>query len=400
MIGLIDHFVWIAPNFTQDLDTSDRGALRRTKVVEMGVVEVKRRDERDREVSEQRLCECETPPTRRFLRCSYMEMEESSQSDESEPIMKLIYPDSCKNRRAYNRTVVYAKDAVQELRSGRLLDFVRRDNLILDIDEDFFGIELPWQKLVDAHVSSDVLKQFNSALSDLLCTYNAHDEARSNQVMQHIFKFYVAKCNFSPQKDNADQGFVFCKKDVEDLSDECFTEVVVHYWKQTPRLFCPENDAQFRTDLMSVFDTMTQLPLKQLQVIFDLGFCLQASPKTLDFNESPSVTICHGHNDPAHSFTQVHRPSADELRSSMLTMKQLLDALPPPQLVTIARSSRDGFVPRDLAPRIEQELLGHLWTQRHRLRDERRQFKLSLDEDLMRIHEPVNRSAIDPRSHA
>lgn len=56
---------------------------------------------------------------------------------------------------------------------------------------------------------------------------------------------------------------------------------------------------------------------------------------------------------------QIHVPKASEVESSTEALSTILDAIPTAdvRLVTVARSNRDGFTPRSLQPRIEEDVL-------------------------------------------
>jgi hypothetical protein len=56
----------------------------------------------------------------------------------------------------------------------------------------------------------------------------------------------------------------------------------------------------------------------------------------------------------------VHRPEPGELDRAFARLEEALRRLPPPALVTVARSVRSGFVPADLAPELERRLLALL----------------------------------------
>ena len=101
---------------------------------------------------------------------------------------------------------------------------------------------------------------------------------------------------------------------------------------------------------------------KQLQMLISTGFCLKHSPKTADvsiFKKANPIVVCVGGTGPESVDGVYFTPNLQrldrDLKSFGLTIRQV--ATDNIGLVTIARSNRDGFVPRKLQKTIENGIL-------------------------------------------
>ena len=73
------------------------------------------------------------------------------------------------------------------------------------------------------------------------------------------------------------------------------------------------------------------------------------------------LAVCHGINVPGAD-NQIYVPKESELDQTTDTLDAIFNVLPTDnvKLVTVARSNRDGFTPRHLQPKIEENVLQSL----------------------------------------
>jgi hypothetical protein len=100
----------------------------------------------------------------------------------------------------------------------------------------------------------------------------------------------------------------------------------------------------------------------KLKAYMDVGVCLNTSPATFGFIEEEDIGIilCHGVNTPNNTVNFLHVPSEREVTHRQHILKDVLhqiNAISKPKLVTLARSVRDGFTPRNLSGVMERNIL-------------------------------------------
>ena len=100
----------------------------------------------------------------------------------------------------------------------------------------------------------------------------------------------------------------------------------------------------------------------QLAELISSGFCLKTSPQTARisiFKEHNPIVVCIGQNGPDADL-EFFTPDRQRLKSDMESVGNIMGQVATADnigLVTIARSNRDGYVPRKLQPAIEEGLL-------------------------------------------
>mgnify|MGYP001796015474 CR=1 FL=1 len=100
----------------------------------------------------------------------------------------------------------------------------------------------------------------------------------------------------------------------------------------------------------------------QLAELISSGFCLKTSPQTARisiFKEHNPIVVCIGQNGP-NADLKFFTPDWQRLKSDMESVGNIMGQVATADnigLVTIARSNRDGYVPRKLQPAIEEGLL-------------------------------------------
>ena len=95
-------------------------------------------------------------------------------------------------------------------------------------------------------------------------------------------------------------------------------------------------------------------------LLLKVGFCLSFSPVTY-IDESPSsmphFQVCYGSTGSENHFITHHIPTRVEVEQQTLKLQKILSLIPKPKHVTVSRSFRDGYVPKDFFPQIERNVL-------------------------------------------
>lgn len=115
----------------------------------------------------------------------------------------------------------------------------------------------------------------------------------------------------------------------------------------------------------------------------DLGFCLETTPNTARISvdgEKNSIQVCHGLNLPDSKNSPFYTPSEQEVKKAATKLASILRHAHDVTLVTLARSNRDGYVPRKIQPFIEQELIEAV---RDMLQHKNTGMKVNYDSNLM-----------------
>ncbi|EUB61456.1 hypothetical protein EGR_03746 [Echinococcus granulosus] len=183
--------------------------------------------------------------------------------------------------------------------------------LIIDIDEDFFGVQLPASSLLQNDCDLIDLFEISNTFHSIFCPPVSMTGAEELEIdswfQQTIKSFAMAGC-FSP------------------------TVCLDMYYNSSLPICCRN---------------------KALKAISETGICLEAASRT--FQTKPKIGLCLGHNLPGASVVPEFVPSYKNIVGLARNMTRILNATLArrPIVITIARSSRDGYVVRKLQPMIE-----------------------------------------------
>ena len=109
--------------------------------------------------------------------------------------------------------------------------------------------------------------------------------------------------------------------------------------------------------------TLKDFTRDQLRLLIRIGFCVDNSPVTFipeSQGGAPNITICHGATTPDNTLVFYHVPTRQEVEKQTLNLQKILSLMPTPKHVTVCRSFRDGYVPKDLFPQIERNILSSI----------------------------------------
>ena len=229
-------------------------------------------------------------------------------------------------------------------------------NIILDVDEDYFGVELPAQSLVDAGLDWNMVAELHLTLAYIFCPKHINHEGLGNRMMRELIGSFINRCRTAVKSDQDT-----CPVSIDEIRSVVY-KVVLAYWNRDVLLFCPEKTKRLLVVVNELTDALYQFKLNHLRALMEFGFCLETSPASAYFREMGfgSFGLCLGANTPNDSVVFLHKPDAAEIRTRTSQLREILeiiDARHRPNVVTLCRSVRDGYTPRSLFSSIESNIL-------------------------------------------
>jgi len=258
-------------------------------------------------------------------------------------------------------------------------------NIILDIDEDFFGCENVADHISQRGIYWKTIELIDERVAQFLCPRDSIEEAISDKILRmRLFVLLpITDCRHGTATVRCNGSFKKALKIAE--------KQVLDDYKINSKLFCGKNIREVKATWRLVISTFNQLSIRSMRYLINIGFCLNEAPTTFGSlnrkkNEkivrdtNPRFVLCHGANEPNSSYVFVHTPSRSEMNLRMKTFKGLVSMIRPlPRIVSLCRSVRDGYTPRALAADIEQGVLSALMQQN----TERYHYEPEYDLDLL-----------------
>ncbi|KAL8565008.1 hypothetical protein ACOMHN_003384 [Nucella lapillus] len=230
----------------------------------------------------------------------------------------------------------------------------KRDSVVLDIDEDYFGVEAAFTPLQEASVNMRVVDIVSQAVSRLFCAQDAQQEARTDAVftdLVHSIHADLLACQQHPCAARSHSA-------VEHFSRRLEKELVENSVYQ---FLCVERRSDWNGLVAYLIGKLFHLGSRQLLALSQVGICLKESPMTMGFDPSRGMKVCTGYNRPDNSVVTFHVPDRAEVEERSRQLRLLLGSGRfTPRVVTLARSVRDGYTPRGLFQKIEGEVLNTL----------------------------------------
>lgn len=443
MSGLVSRVIWIRP--TWDRDTYESEGPYESQLIGLGWFPAQVSDGNVQPF----FCRCEFGPgdddvvnmslnrssdttSGNIRRCTYLIENDSTDDGEFEAE---IEPYKCQVM-AYYRSEHVAEDralGILGTLSTSGTSWLRGSSshshpngVILDIDEDFFGCEVPSDRIVETVVGNDdrsirwsEVVELDEIVSAFLCPRDADQEDVADRLLRKLLNSVTTACvdhekddgkrttDLSGSTDDADR--------ITDITLSCqqsFVDamsLVTNELTWNPSMFCAgggDTATVVRSWLAFALHVVRRLPLNLIQhhIVNNVGFCLNSAPRTLHFRRRSDIgqlTVCHGANGPNSTLVYHDTPSNHaELDTRIENFDRLLSAIAaelntPPMvvsehrklsmsrvgLVTVCRSVRDGYTPRAMASRIEA---GVLRSVKHHFGDkQQREVMVVYDRDLL-----------------
>ncbi|CAD5114844.1 DgyrCDS3880 [Dimorphilus gyrociliatus] len=221
------------------------------------------------------------------------------------------------------------------LQNTQYFENTLKNPYILDIDEDYFGCESVGDRLIGLGVTPEHWSYINNHLQNLYCPSNVEQETLFNRYLKECVTNLANNCEYSSSSCNYDKQ---CRKII--VQPFC-----IPLAKETKK-------AALKSLLLYLVRTFSK---KQLLGISWAGFCFYNTPDTNSF--VPLMKLCSGENYGNESTIQYHSPTPTETKERLENLQNMLCKLPHPALITVARSNRDGYVPRSIQRHVECKLI-------------------------------------------
>lgn len=344
MTGLVSKVIWIYPSWDKDQKEPE---LQRE--VNFGHASI-----RFRSVRETRLCNCikEMESKSKDHQCFVVHFEDKKPNLRAE---MSISSKRCKLSKMFSSIHLRDSTALEKLATGSLID--DDEAVILDINEDFFGSESGIIQMNEAGVPTDTVIQVNAKLKELFCPRFIKHESAADTLMKDVFALMLKVCNW-------DKSFIKCELSFGELQRKTM-EMLSNTFKSFPSLFCGKSDGDIQPAWDNLLGMLHATPYLRLRALLDMGVCLNTSPETFGFieEEEGAIVICHGLNFPNSTGGYLHIPSDREITHREHILKDLftqVHSITQPKLITLSRSIRDGFTPRNISTQIEGSILRSL----------------------------------------
>ena len=222
---------------------------------------------------------------------------------------------------------------------------LKEKHVILDIDEDYFGVQSGVQVLIDAGIPLDVVYVIDEVLPQLFCPDSIMAEQALNKALRAMF--------------GALREFLLSKNKKKSLSTKGI--VLKHIGKYICHKHDVNGSSSFQT-LISYLDS--KLTLKIASALSNTKYCLfnslqlKVDYSKLSDNKMSDFSLCHGVLFPGDNLNEIFvetRVGGIEKRGKRLSkLLSFISESVTPKIITIARSLRDGYVPRK-----QQRLIEH-----------------------------------------
>ncbi|XP_041364538.1 UPF0489 protein C5orf22 homolog [Gigantopelta aegis] len=244
--------------------------------------------------------------------------------------------------------------AIELLNEGNWL--TAKDNVILDIDEDYYGCETVLQTLEDANITLDMVNKLSSRIQYLFCPVTVIQETAADDFFHTIIeiilemKSHCGNSHFQKQctglnLHNALVGMI------PDLLDSVYKE------HATGMLCQGKHDLMNGLMVQTLVQHLTTFTTPQLKVLSEIGVCLETAVTSF-IESSDGLRLCHGSNLPNETIVLYHSPTPKEIQERTKTLHSLLHSGSfTPHMVTICRSVRDDYTPRSYFHKIEGDIL-------------------------------------------
>ena len=329
LIDIIDHVIWVRPSW-REMELF-------TIIMSVGVVT---------KVGDNSLCMCmkkvvktksknsSDPPKRKIqIDCETVDYDDEEKIEE-------IDKKYCK----ILKSIRFTQDDERHFLKLRSLRNI--SNWMLDIDEDYFGVKSDVLKPIHYGITPQQIEDINDGVSILYCptTHDLEMEASEilDQIMEATIRFrsrYRSRVIFTSQ--------------VRQL----FLERI------TSPFFCKNTtDLNRHSAAEKLAGIMYNFNPYQLTLIKDMRFCLTSTP-TFPEVEQFRFILCTG-NPPWMTDGIYYNTTNTEIDNRAKKLGNLLETsmnqIGQPQLITIARSIRDGYTPREFFGKIETNILNTL----------------------------------------
>ncbi|XP_041363165.1 uncharacterized protein LOC121378877 [Gigantopelta aegis] len=348
LTGLINRFIWVFPNWSnsgmEGYNAEDYGSVR----LRYGYLY--RRDNDTGRLGLE-LCACATSVEFEIENYCFMN---NAQFSEDQINSLPIKESECHIKNTGLVEIVRESKAISLIKSGTWI--TSEDSVLLDVDEDFYGVEASIRPLLDAGVGEVEIETISFWVERIVCALNTHQERQVdsffNYLIQTIIDFKII-CSMSLKDEDSicvnSSKLVSAAKKLQPEFMKNLRE------RNLDQYLCDPVRSKFALNQLIL--TFCNMNVDQLKALSEVGICLNVSPKTMDFKKMCGMRVCYGYNTPNDTMVEFHVPSLTEIDQRTDTLKDILKQKQfVPGAVTICRSTRDGYTPKKYFTKIESDV--------------------------------------------
>ncbi|KAK3091266.1 hypothetical protein FSP39_018463, partial [Pinctada imbricata] len=346
LTGLIGKIIWIWPSW----DQKDHDMPFLHQKMEIGLVMT---DESDKT-----FCVCEMNESKQRVCAGVL----NEYVDNKFVEMVDMDPNFCIIKRTFINEEIREEVAAERL--SQSLSTSGSQGTILDIDEDYYGCMHAIRPLLEAGLTEERVFALDDIIDELFCPKNAAEEFLTDQLLVGFLnKIFKLRCT---------RGM----KDV--TGHECLDKIIIAMFKGQLRrkvlqnysnLLCSERKVKktHKRSIKRLVKEFFRLNNAQNKALQYVGFCFQSTPLSFNLTNDVSFKTCQGSNTPNDSVVIEHQTNIREITERTKSFRRILSVVKKanPKLVTLCRSTRDGYTPRQFFSKIENDVidsLRHIYT--------------------------------------
>lgn len=334
MAGLINRVIWIWPHW----DREQQNGNYTMTVLKIGTYTA---GEGEKAITDFCMCSSVFKATSCFTFKDY-ETDDINQ-------YQTVSQDECFIQKKIIVEEIHELTAAAMLLKDKLL--VNNEDVILDIDEDYYGCIYAVEPLLNANISLFVVKAISDYIGKIFCPRTTNSEKISEELLFKITDNFIVK-----KKCQAKSG---TNCDVKHLtSAEAVYQFLTDHNNEDNFIMCPGTTKEIAVAIKKLLSYFEKRSVTQLEVLKKVGFCSDTTPKTV-MVRNPVFGLCTGANDPENTVVYRHQPTLSEIHKRTVLLNTVLRQLRRtwPRLVTVCRSVRDGYTPRQFFSQIEGDVM-------------------------------------------
>ena len=245
--------------------------------------------------------------------------------------------------------------------------------VLLDIDEDFFGFWSDVPDLDSQGLTNDETDILSGLIGDVFCADTAFDERIADMfhaaLLNLLVNIKLQSCEIKGEQFALNQRRRKCYTGLEmsNLLIEKIPRIIRFLVEigEAGHILCTRSqsleDSSLHTLLQNLVLYLQNLSVQQLRHLAWLGICFGVSPSSIYFKPPLPLKLCQGPLKSNLTSVPFFHPSDNDLEATSQEMQRLVTSLENrPSLVTVSRSVRDGSTPKDLFHNIEAKVLDDL----------------------------------------
>lgn len=294
-------------------------------------------------------CMCEPDEEMNPQSCVFINITSENQNGST------IDPKECDIKTVMVQEIIREDVALEMARNGSLFHNMtdsERENVILDIDEDYYGCEPAVQPVLDQKLPMVTVLKIDRFVNKIFCPETTEEESSLDKVLAKMISELIAvkSCELE-KKPSCPKGNLELYTTEVKTNTALIESICAQQRNKRLRLWEP------------FFKLLDSLRVNQLRHLREMGFCFRTTPKASDFGSEDEDVFrtCRGANSPNETVVIFHSPSLKEVEQRTHLLQTFLQSTKKkrilPSLVSVCRSMRDGYTPRKFFRRIERDVL-------------------------------------------